>query len=97
MNLAGFWCRFSDSAALRFQRPPWPLRIGRGPGTRELQPYQQMLWCLKFPHPNTAQIIVVFSSVSDPLSFFTDPDPTQKPKADPDPDPGEILHAYNEK
>ena len=29
--------------------------------------------------------------------FFTDPDPTQKPKADPDPDPGEILHAYNEK
>ena len=23
--------------------------------------------------------------------FFTDPDPTQKPKADPD--PGEILHA----
>ena len=34
-------------------------------------------------------------SVSDPLFFFTDPDPTQKPKADPD--PGEILHAYNEK
>ena len=33
-------------------------------------------------------------SVSDPLFFFTDPDPTQKPKADPD--PGEILHAYNE-
>ena len=28
------------------------------------------------------------------VNFFTDPDPTQKPKADPD--PGEILHAKNE-
>ena len=41
--------------------------------------------------------VKVESSVSDPLFFFTDPDPTQKPKAHPDPDPGEILHAYNEK
>ena len=32
----------------------------------------------------------IYTSVSDPLFFFTDPDPdpTQKPKADPDPDPG---------
>ena len=41
----------------------------------------------------------IYTSVSDPLFFFTDPDPdpTQKPKADPDPDPGEILHACNKK
>ena len=50
-------------------------------GSRE-SPFQRYVKIFRKKNqiPNT-----FFGSVSDPLFFLTDPDPTQKPKADPDP------------